>query len=157
VLGQIASWAAKAGIVSFLLERQSEFSQLLSAAPKALNDYPEARTFLPHLVTRDAARTATITDPAGARTSKDTLTVRERSIIKFIADGQSNKQIARTLGVTPETIKTHVKRIFIKLSAESRAQAVVRAQSLGFLQYPSSLIDIIHSKGSPTLPGSSTR
>ena len=37
-------------------------------------------------------------------------------------------------GVTPETIKTRVKRIFIKLSAESRAQAVVRAQSLGLLR-----------------------
>jgi LuxR family maltose regulon positive regulatory protein len=47
---------------------------------------------------------------------------------------ESNKQIVRTLGVTPETVKTHMKRIFIKLSAESRAQAVVRAQSLGFLR-----------------------
>ena len=36
--------------------------------------------------------------------------------------------------MTPETIKTHVKRIFVKLSAESRAQAVVRAQSLGLLR-----------------------
>ena len=42
--------------------------------------------------------------------------------------------IARTLGLTPETVKTHVKRIFIKLSAETRAQAVVRAQSLGLLR-----------------------
>jgi DNA-binding NarL/FixJ family response regulator len=58
---------------------------------------------------------------------------REQSIIAFIADGQSNKKIARMLGVTPETVKTHVKRIFNKLSAETRAQAVVRAQSLGFL------------------------
>jgi LuxR family maltose regulon positive regulatory protein len=54
--------------------------------------------------------------------------------VEFIAGGQSNKEIARTLGVTPETIKTHVKRIFLKLSAETRAQAVVRAQSLGFLR-----------------------
>jgi LuxR family maltose regulon positive regulatory protein len=38
------------------------------------------------------------------------------------------------LGVAPETIKTHLKRIFQKLSAESRAQAVVRAQSLGMLK-----------------------
>jgi LuxR family maltose regulon positive regulatory protein len=36
--------------------------------------------------------------------------------------------------VTPETVKTHVKRIFTKLSAETRAQAVVRAQSLGLLR-----------------------
>jgi LuxR family maltose regulon positive regulatory protein len=68
------------------------------------------------------------------RASKQVLTERERSIVEFIAGGQSNKQIARTLGVTPETVKTHVKRIFVKLSAETRAQAVVRAQSLGFLR-----------------------
>jgi len=60
--------------------------------------------------------------------------VRERSIVEFIARGRSNKEIARELGVAPETIKTHLKRIFHKLSAESRAQAVVRAQSLGMLK-----------------------
>jgi LuxR family maltose regulon positive regulatory protein len=62
------------------------------------------------------------------------LTARERAIIEFIAKGRSNKEIARELGVAPETIKTHLKRIFQKLSAESRAQAVVRAQSLGMLK-----------------------
>jgi LuxR family maltose regulon positive regulatory protein len=61
------------------------------------------------------------------------LTDRERSIVGFIAAGHSNKEIARELGVAPETIKTHLKRIFNKLSAETRAQAVVRAQSLGML------------------------
>ncbi len=66
--------------------------------------------------------------------AKQRLTVRENSIIEFIAKGKSNKEIARALGVTPETIKTHVKRIFSKLSAASRVQAVVRAQSLGLLR-----------------------
>ena len=66
--------------------------------------------------------------------SRDELTARERSIIEFIAKGRSNKEIARELGITPETIKTHLKRIFQKLSAESRTQAVVRAQSLGMLK-----------------------
>jgi len=65
---------------------------------------------------------------------RDELTARERSIVEFIARGRSNKEIARELGVAPETIKTHLKRIFQKLSAESRAQAVVRAQSLGMLK-----------------------
>jgi DNA-binding NarL/FixJ family response regulator len=71
--------------------------------------------------------------PALAR-PPDELTARERSIVEFIARGRSNKEIARELGVAPETIKTHMKRIFQKLSAESRAQAVVRAQSLGMLK-----------------------
>jgi LuxR family maltose regulon positive regulatory protein len=71
--------------------------------------------------------------PATSR-PRDDLTARERSIVEFIARGRSNKEIARELGVAPETIKTHLKRIFQKLSAESRAQAVVRAQSLGMLR-----------------------
>ena len=65
---------------------------------------------------------------------REELTARERSIVEFIARGRSNKEIARELGVAPETIKTHLKRIFQKLSAESRTQAVVRAQSLGMLK-----------------------
>jgi LuxR family transcriptional regulator, maltose regulon positive regulatory protein len=66
--------------------------------------------------------------------AKQLLSDRERSIIQFIASGQSNKQIARVLGVAPETVKTHVNRMFVKLSAETRAQAVVRAESLGILR-----------------------
>jgi len=71
---------------------------------------------------------------SGPQKPRQMLTERENSIIEFIARGKSNKEIARALGVTPETIKTHVRRIFSKLSAASRAQAVVRAQSLGLLR-----------------------
>ena len=55
------------------------------------------------------------------------LTQREIDIVSLIAAGQSNKAIAIELGVAPETIKTHLKRIFLKLSAHTRAEAVVRA------------------------------
>jgi LuxR family maltose regulon positive regulatory protein len=65
---------------------------------------------------------------------RNELTARECSIVEFIACGRSNKEIARELGITPETIKSHLKRIFQKLSAETRAQAVIRAQSLGVLK-----------------------
>jgi LuxR family transcriptional regulator, maltose regulon positive regulatory protein len=60
------------------------------------------------------------------------LTQREIDIVSLIAAGQSNKAIALELGVAPETIKTHLKRIFLKLSARTRAEAVVRAQRTGF-------------------------
>ena len=55
------------------------------------------------------------------------LTQREIDIVSLIAVGRSNKAIAIALGVAPETIKTHLKRI-LKLSAHTRAEAVVRAQ-----------------------------
>jgi LuxR family transcriptional regulator, maltose regulon positive regulatory protein len=61
----------------------------------------------------------------------DPLSVRESDILKLIAEGQSNKEIARNLDIAPETVKSHVKHIFTKLNVEKRAQAVSRAQILG--------------------------
>jgi LuxR family maltose regulon positive regulatory protein len=71
--------------------------------------------------------------PAQVQTSAvtDALSAREADILKLIADGLSNKEIARDLAIAPETVKSHVKNIFAKLNVERRAQAVSRAQSLG--------------------------
>ena len=66
-------------------------------------------------------------------TEREPLSARERGIVELIAQGQSNKEIARTLGITPETVKTHVKNIFVKLAVEKRAHAVARAQALGLV------------------------
>jgi LuxR family maltose regulon positive regulatory protein len=67
------------------------------------------------------------------RTINDVLSPREVAIVDLIRHGQSNKEIARQLGITPETVKTHVKNIFSKLGVEKRAQAVLRAQALGLI------------------------
>lgn len=53
------------------------------------------------------------------------LTVKERQVMQLVAEGKSNKQIARDLNVAPETIKSHMKSIFAKLKVENRAQAAV--------------------------------
>ncbi|KAA0696906.1 hypothetical protein DT594_06225 [Halopseudomonas laoshanensis] len=62
------------------------------------------------------------------------LTVKERQVVQLVAEGKSNKQIARDLNVTPETIKSHMKSIFAKLKVESRAQAAVMLQNAPPLQ-----------------------
>jgi len=59
------------------------------------------------------------------------LSPRERGIVRLMSQGLTNKQIARQLGIAPETVKTHTKRIFLKLTVCSRAQAVYRAVALG--------------------------
>jgi LuxR family maltose regulon positive regulatory protein len=61
------------------------------------------------------------------------LSRRETGILQLIAHGMSNKRIAQSLGITPETVKTHAKSIFVKLATRTRAQAVARAESIGFL------------------------
>jgi LuxR family transcriptional regulator, maltose regulon positive regulatory protein len=61
------------------------------------------------------------------------LSARERTVLVLVAQGQSNKRAAKTLSVTPETIKSHLKRVFLKLGAKTRAEAVSRAADLGQL------------------------
>jgi LuxR family transcriptional regulator, maltose regulon positive regulatory protein len=61
------------------------------------------------------------------------LSRRETGILKLIAQGMSNKEIARSLDIGPETVKSHLKSVFTKLGVEKRAQAVSRAQTLGLV------------------------
>jgi LuxR family maltose regulon positive regulatory protein len=51
----------------------------------------------------------------------------------MIGQGFTNKRIARNLEISPETVKSHVKRIFLKLAVSTRAEAVSRAGSLRLL------------------------
>ena len=64
----------------------------------------------------------------------DALTPRERDVLSMICQGLSNKRIARALGISPETVKSHVQSIFLKLDIRTRAEAAFRAGSVGLLQ-----------------------
>lgn len=71
-----------------------------------------------------------------ARNAEDrsTLSVREMHILEALADGKSNKMIARTLSITEETVKSHLKKVYEKLGAADRAHAVaiaLRMQLIG--------------------------
>ncbi len=56
------------------------------------------------------------------------LTEREREVLRAIARGQSNTEIAQALYVSEATVKTHINHIFAKLGARDRAHAIVLAQ-----------------------------
>ena len=58
---------------------------------------------------------------------------REYDVLVKLAAGESNKEIARSLGVSPNTIKTHVTRLFDKLDVSRRLQAVQKAKQLELL------------------------
>ena len=59
---------------------------------------------------------------------------RELAVLRELAAGRSNKEIARALAVSPNTVKTHVARLYEKLEAKRRTDAVRRARELGLLE-----------------------
>lgn len=89
---------------------------------------------------RDAARGMTVLAPdlarrmvASMRTPAPTLSDREREVLVLVADGLSNREIARTLFISEATVKTHLVHVFNKLDADSRTAAVAKARTAGLL------------------------
>jgi DNA-binding NarL/FixJ family response regulator len=81
------------------------------------------------------AGASAITAPAGSPSepaADDDLTPREADVLRLIAAGQSNREIARTLYVSEATVKTHVNRIFAKTGSRDRVQAMRYAYTHGY-------------------------
>jgi len=62
------------------------------------------------------------------------LTERELQVLSLVGQGLSNKLVARAMGISAETVKTHLKNIFEKFGVQERREAVAMAQSMGLLQ-----------------------
>ena len=86
------------------------------------------------LVAREADDTAPGSegDASGIQQSVS-LTNREREILALLADGLGNKQIATRLGISPNTVKTHLELLFEKIGVRSRAEAVAVGVRRGML------------------------
>ena len=88
---------------------------------------------------RAVARGRTYIDPAISRQmlqaagSAEVLTARETEVLRRVALGLSNKDIAAALAVGEETVKTHVTHVLAKLQVENRAQAIVQALKRGLV------------------------
>jgi DNA-binding NarL/FixJ family response regulator len=125
-----------AGRAYLLKERVSDPEQLVAAIrevarggsvidPRALGDLVPGR---------DSVSVADDQPSSGARRQlAEPLTERELEVLRLVAAGDSNQDIARKLVVTLATVKTHINHIFSKLEAESRVQVVARARALGLL------------------------
>jgi len=70
---------------------------------------------------------------AGTASASPTLSPRELDVLRLVADGRSNPEIARTLFIGEATVKTHLLHVFEKLAVSDRTRAVTRAMELGLL------------------------
>ena len=61
------------------------------------------------------------------------ISARENEVLGLLAEGHSNKQIARLLGISPNTVKTHVASLLAKLDSTRRTQAISKARELEIL------------------------
>ena len=80
--------------------------------------------WLPELLPELRSAAEALTEP---------LSERELEVLNLIAEGQSNKRIAHSLGISEHTVKTHVASIFVKLGAGSRTEAVSHAIRRGLV------------------------
>jgi DNA-binding NarL/FixJ family response regulator len=120
------SEAIQAGVSGYLLKDATP-DALVDAARNAIEGnaviHPQlTKTFI------EEARTAS---PDEARATP--LSKREREILQRVADGATTRQVASDLGISPHTVKTHLERIFEKLGANDRAQAVAIAIRTGIV------------------------
>lgn len=128
-VGILQCWIDASAACGSQLARVAERSPR-SASPKLTALKPYLCAVLAH---RDTSETANRRIQHFTLRRSERLSARERAVLALVAKGQSNKRVARTLNVTPETVKSHLKRAFLKLGAKTRAEAVSRAADLGQL------------------------
>src|SRR2546422_1255424 len=114
--------AIRAGAIGYLL-KNTEADELRQAVKSAAAGQV-------HLSPEAAARLVREVQIPG---SPEVLTERETAVLRLLAKGQANKQVARELGIGEQTVKTHVSNILGKLQLQSRTQAALYAVERGLV------------------------
>ena len=123
--------ALRAGASGFLLKRTPAADLVTGIRVVASGDALLAPSVTRRLIDQFARRPrAAHIDP---RTLNE-LTAREREVLDLVARGHSNGEIANLLVLSEGTVKTHVKRIFMKLGLRDRTQAVIFAYDTGLVE-----------------------
>ena len=120
--------ALRAGASGFLLKRARPEELLAAVHTVAAGE----ALLSPSVTRRVIDRMAQQPTPELADQAKlDALTPREREVLEHIARGLSNREIAAALAVEESTVRTHVKRVLMKLALRDRVQAVIFAYEIG--------------------------
>ncbi len=120
--------ALRAGASGFLLKRTRPEELIAAVHTIAAGDALLSPSVTRRVINRMAQQpTPDLSDVARL----DDLTAREREVLDLVARGMSNREIAAALMVEDSTIKTHVKRILMKLDLRDRVQVVIFAYEIG--------------------------
>jgi DNA-binding NarL/FixJ family response regulator len=112
--------AVRAGAIGYLL-KDTQGEELVRAIKAAANGQVQ-------LSPQAAAR---LVREVRAPDSPETLTERETDVLRLLAQGRANKEIAAALFIGENTVKTHVSSILVKLGVQSRTQAALYARQIG--------------------------
>ncbi|WP_033340417.1 response regulator [Catenuloplanes japonicus] len=123
--------ALRAGASGFLLKDAPAADLVQAVRVVAGGEALLAPSVTRRLIAEFTARPAPREKPRP--TALNALTVRETEVLRLIARGRSNSEIAADLVVAEQTVKTHVGRILAKLALRDRAQAVVLAYETGLI------------------------
>lgn len=127
-LDEVVFEAIRAGASGFLLKSSPADDLVRAVRIVAAGDALLAPTITRRLIEEFASRPATPT-PVGL----DDLTAREIDVLRLVASGLSNREIATQLVIEPSTVKSHVANILAKLDLRDRVQAVVAAYETGLV------------------------
>jgi DNA-binding NarL/FixJ family response regulator len=120
--------ALSAGASGFLLKRTKPEELIAAIHTLAAGDSLLSPSVTRRVIERMAGQP--VSDPAAARRLAE-LTSREREVLELMARGLSNSEIAAAFVIEESTVKTHVKRILMKLRLRDRVQAVIFAYESG--------------------------
>jgi LuxR family maltose regulon positive regulatory protein len=130
---RVLAACAHAGLYQIILDGGSIISELVQIVQRSGSISEHLMSYVDRLMADSQRARQDRLVPTFRAQAMHALSTRETEILKLIAQGLSNKEIARSLDIGPETVKSHLKSVFTKLGVERRAQAVSRAQTLGLV------------------------
>lgn len=122
---------ARAGAAAQVSQRRPS-AELLAAIKRV---HAGEVLFAPELLVKLLDRPGGANEPTEHQTSRP-LAPRERAVLQCLANGLSTDEVAVALGITPHTVRSHLKHAMAKLQVRSKLEAVIRALRLGLIKLP---------------------
>jgi ATP/maltotriose-dependent transcriptional regulator MalT len=123
--------AMPGGYVRLFVDEGDPVEKMLARLSGDLREQPQLTSYVSKIL---SAFKVTIQSPKQTDELIEALTEREMEVLRYIAQGCTNPEIAGHLYISPNTLKAHSQNIFMKLNVHNRLQAVNRARELGLIE-----------------------